>query len=282
MANSRLANTGDTAVDTPRVFALASGKGGVGKSILTFNLAAALADRGARVLLVDADFHMGNQHILANVTPDRGWSDYCAGQCSLAEAAVAITDNLSLLASYSRQAEELLPDLKKMAGTLANLRQEAGEFDIILFDTASGILPHSTLVLNTVDTVILVTTPELTAISDTYALYKILSAHNHRISASLLINRENREDEIDYITGKFAAIAKQFLGHCPSFLGHVMDDSLVVDSVARQLSILEMAPESDLSERFRALAEALFAPVSGSRITSEDINLTPAGADIRE
>jgi len=84
--------------DMPRVYAIASGKGGVGKSVIAFNLAQSLAKNG-RILLIDGDFQMGNLHLLANAAPEYGWQGVCLGQTELSEAVRPINDNLDLLAS---------------------------------------------------------------------------------------------------------------------------------------------------------------------------------------
>jgi flagellar biosynthesis protein FlhG len=272
---------GDQTAGQPRLYAIASGKGGVGKSVIAFNLAHYLA-RTHRVLLIDGDFQMGNQHLLANIVPEHGWQGVCSRRVNWSEAIRPVMDNLDLLASSGGQSDELLPDMKCLAESLGSLRKWASAYDYVIIDTASGILPHTNLILNAVDEVVLVATPELTSISDCYALYKILISNNEHLVVSLLVNREDRKEEVDYVYQKFIAITVQFLGHSPSFFGFVGDDEVLVDSVARQQGVAEIAPESKISKHFTSLAEGLTGRRPGSRITPETINLTPLGADIKE
>lgn len=267
--------------DMPRVYAIASGKGGVGKSVIAFNLAQSLAE-SHRVLLIDGDFQMGNLHLLANTAPEYGWQGVCLGRTELSEAVKAINDNLDLLASTGGRSNELLPDLKSLAACLAGLHDKAAGYDFVIIDTASGILPHTNLILNTVDEVILVTTPELTSVSDCYALYKILISNNLHLTASLLINREQRQEEVEYIYQKFVAITDQFLHRSPAFLGFLGDDKVMVDSVAHQQRLLDFAPNSPITSQFAGLAEKLSGIRSRAKINLETINFTPAGADIKE
>jgi len=265
----------------PRLYAVASGKGGVGKSIIAYNLANQLAcDK--KVLLIDGDFPMGNLHVLANVAPDHGWQAVCGGRVSLAEAVVSINGRLDLLASTGGRAGELLPDINDLASSLARIRETTENYDRIIIDTASGVLPHSNLIMNAVDRVILVTTPELTSISDCYALYKILVANNRHLVASLLVNRESREDEADYIYQKFVAISDQFLGCSPDFLGRLDEDPAVVESVARQRALIDFASDSPVTARFEKLAGILSGPVREPEKNPQTINITPVGADIKE
>jgi len=276
---SRIDRLAGYGTDRPRTVAVASGKGGVGKSVIAFNLAERAA-RQARVLLIDADFTMGNQHLLANVSPACGWQTVCSGENDLSDAVVPVADGFDLLASAVGRPEQMLPDTQDLARFLGEI-EKTDTYDVIVFDTASGVLPHTNLILNAVDEVILVTTPELTAISDSYALYKILVTNSGQTAVSLLVNRGDRPEDIEYIHQKFTTITSQFLGRSPNYLGSLLDDPVVVESVARQAALAEFAPESEIFRQFADLAENLIGRSAAER-TPEPTNLNPAGADIRE
>ena len=271
----------DRIAERPVLYAIASGKGGVGKSVIAFNLAHQLSQTH-RVLLIDGDFQMGNQHLLVNVAPEYGWQAVCMGRVELTEAIRPIRPNLDLLASTGGRADEMVPDIKSLAASLGNLREQTAAYDFVIIDIASGILTHSNLILNAVDEVILVTTPELTSISDCYALYKILISNNRYLTASLLINREGRAEEVEYIYQKFVTITDQFLGRSPLFLGSLGNDPVMVDAVARQQGVADFAPESPILKQFSTLADHLAGHQRSSGITPETINSKPLGADIKE
>lgn len=265
----------------PKTYAIASGKGGVGKSVIAFNLAFHLADN-FRVLLIDGDFYMGSQPVLANVAPEYGLKQVCRGEVDLRHAVIPLGEGLDLLASNGSNWEEALPDVKSLARLLSALQAVPAAYDHVIIDTASPILPQTSLILHAVDEVVLVTTPELTAITDCYALYKILSSHQPGLSASLVINEEDRQDEIEYIYEKFVAMTTQFLGHSPSFLGRLANDRALVDAVARQKGVMQYAPESTINRQFAELARALVGcrqPVGQAENT---VNFTAAKADIKE
>lgn len=255
----------ETLPEKPRILAIASGKGGVGKSVITFNLADHLA-QNARVLMIDGDFHTGNLHLLGNIIPEYGWQDICSGRSTYADATVSINENFDLLASAGDRTEDAFPEFGRLAEFLKNLRSRTGDYDYILIDTASGILPHTNLLLHTADEVVLVTTPELTSISDCYALYKILVADNENICASLLVNHEDRDAELGYIRRKFTAITDQFLHQSPEFFGNLGYDRALVEAVASQRGISASAPESTINRDFAFLAQRL----SGAK--QENIN----------
>jgi len=277
-AGNRIAGLVDMA---PRLIAVASGKGGVGKSIITYNLAQHLSAVG-RVLIIDCDFMTGNQHLLGNARPSLGWQDICHGTVTLSEAVCHLTDRLDLLATTGATSPAAIPEIKKLANWLSELRTTCARYDYIMIDTAAGILPHSNLILHSVDEVILLTTPELTAISDCYALYKILVTDNANIIASLLVNYESRSEEITYIFEKFTAIADQFLGHSPAFFGSLGSDRTLVEAVACQKGIAEFAPNSLANKEFAGLAQRLTGNPTGATINLEDININAQAADIRE
>jgi len=265
----------------PWLYALASGKGGVGKSVIAFNLAECLSQT-RRVLLIDADFHMGNLHLLANVTPNHGWQAVCRGQIRLDEALVAVNERLHLLASSCGQSEEAFPNTPSLAAFLSGLREAAAAYDLVIFDTVSGILPQTHLILSAVDEVILTTTPELTAISNCYALYKVLVSGNPAFEARLLVNQEDDEETVRYIYDKFCLITSKFLGRSPAFLGGLGADRAVVESVALQSPLSVSAPDSTITRQLAALARRLDGDDRPAGITLETINVTPAGVDIKE
>lgn len=267
--------------DRKLFFAVASGKGGVGKSVIAFNLADHLS-ADARVLLIDGDFQTGNLSLLANVEPQYGWQQVCLNRVSLPEAVVKVKENLDLLASTGGVANEAFPDILKMTAFLNNLRHQAARYDYVIIDTASGILPHTSLILQVVDEVIIVTTPELTSISDTYALYKILTADNSRVFASLLVNHEDRQEEIEYLYEKFVTITDHFLGHSPAFLGSLGYDRTLVDAIAHQKGVASFAPDSLINKQFTELVGRLMGSRKPAYSKLETININAQEADIRE
>jgi len=263
------------------MIAVASGKGGVGKSIIAYNLADALA-RNGRVLLVDADFTMGNLHLLANVAPAQGWQSCCgANGEKISEAITPLNADLDLLASSVGRHDRLFPEMHELTEFLTALRRST-KYDVIVIDTASGLLPHTNTILGAVDEVFLVATPELTSISDAYALYKVLIANDRESNVALLVNRANRAEDAEYIYQKFTAITDQFLGRAPRFLGRLSDDPTVTDSVARQSALSAFCPENEITGQFALLIESLFDRRRTVNRVEETTNLKPAGADIRE
>ncbi|MEZ5359876.1 MAG: AAA family ATPase [Candidatus Zixiibacteriota bacterium] len=266
---------------TTRFLAFASGKGGVGKSVIVFNLAVMLAER-SRVLIIDADVQMGNQHLLGNIVPEFGLIDVCNSGIDVSKAIVSTENGPDILASTGSSSDAVFPELPKMARFLSTMRETLRAYDFVIFDTASGILPHTNLVVNTVDDVVLVTLPELTAISNTYALFKILHGNNSSINLSLLVNREDDVEEIQYIYQKFSSMTRQFLQAVPTFCGGLGNSSDLVESVARQKSVQEISSNSLICKQLRRLTQALRGEVAAQSFQRKPLSFMPVGADIKE
>lgn len=269
---------------TPKLVSVLSGKGGVGKSVIAFNLAERMAHLGYRTLLVDADLSCGNLHILANVDPAKGFDAFAREEKGLSDATVKINDNLALLArSGSGPADELasVPALARLA---AKLRSEAHRYDLVVIDHGSGITTSATVLAGASDINLLVLAPELTSIADCYGLCKYLYQSNRATECRLLFNRIATDDEAEYVWTRFSAMAEQFLGQTPGLAGALPEDASVRQSVAAQSSISAVAPDSSVLRAIENVIRNLGWVVSSQAASAQtrEINIVTASADIRK
>ncbi len=277
----------DQAVSEPRVLSILSGKGGVGKSILAFNLAYRFSTQGIRVLLVDADFANGNLHVLANVQARVGANEYLTRRLPLPEAVININDRLSLLAASwnERLAEDR--NVVVTAQFINDLRTDAaGEFDLIIVDHASGRSNQSATLAHASDLNLLVVIPELTSLTDAYGLYKFLVGLNSHLPCGLVINRTQSEDEVGYIRSKFPELTQRFLKTAPIYCGFLSESSLIRKSIANQSPWLQLdfdsASSNELIDIANRLSDMLLLdgePGRNNPFTT--INKVTATADIR-
>ncbi|MCB2230597.1 AAA family ATPase [bacterium] len=240
-----------------RVISVLSGKGGVGKSIISYNLADRLAAQGNRVLLVDADFSSGNLHILSNVRCEVGVRQFASKDLSLAEAATRVNDRIDLLASSWSGAVIDDFDVMSTAHLVAMLREQSGGYHQIIIDHGSGISKAATVMAHGSDVNLLVVAPELTSIADAYGLYKYLVETNRSIDCRLLLNRCQSEDEADYIDRKFTALAQRFLNQSPAVIGFLMETDTVRTALGRQQPISQVDEQSPVCQTLSRIAGML-------------------------
>lgn len=270
----------------PEVVSILSGKGGVGKSLLTFNLAHSLALAGNRVLLVDADFSSGNLHILANVRCDAGVRQYVAGELGLSQAVTPLSEKIDLLgASQSGSVIESFA-VDTTAHLISDLRRDADGYGYILIDHASGISNAATVMAHGSNTCLLVLVPELTSIADAYGLYKYLIETNASLDCRLVVNRCQHVDEPGYIREKFTSLTSRFLGQAPGYLGHLEETPLVRRALALQRPLIQIEAEHIIIQQLTRLSERLTGAASALSSdemiqTNTDDKKTPTAADIK-
>lgn len=227
----------------PRAASLcvASGKGGTGKSVVCASLATAMASRG-RMLILDADFGVGNAHILQDVSPAASLVDVAFGEASLRDVRVACSGQIDLLAAGSgvpRMAELSRVETLLIAAGLEELELE---YRYLLVDSAAGISRQTLAFAVACDAVLVVTTPDLTAMTDAYALFKVLHAERPELVPFLLVNRAHDQAEADEVARRIIGVAQRFLSAAPVFLGWLPEDSAVPRCVNQRGAVSLLAP----------------------------------------
>jgi flagellar biosynthesis protein FlhG len=256
---------------TARIVAITSGKGGVGKTFVAANLAAALAHAGHRVLVMDADLGLANLDIVLNLTPKETLHEVLTGSGSLDDVILKAPGGFSVLPAgsgmveYSRLGEEVRERLRKI------LRKVGERFDMVLIDTGAGIADVVLYVNSLADEIILVTTPEPTALADAYATIKVLSMQQRRTDIDLVINQVRKAGEGRTLANQLQQVVDRFMKPPASqpvklrFVGELPSDPAVVRSVRRRALLLESSPESPAARAMQELAAVIGrTPVRGS------------------
>jgi len=227
-----------------RVVCVASGKGGTGKSIVTSNLAVLRAQAGERVLLVDFDAGMANAHLLLGVQPRFDLGHVLEGEVSAAYAAVPGPAGMHLIAGGVGRAALLNPTPRELERLFAALAPLEEQFDLILVDHGAG-LSYATLAhMAAATNVLLVTTHEVTALSDAYALYKQATLVNPSIHAGMVFNRAPDEATALAAWARFQGAATKFLSRTPELVGWVPQDDAIGRSVQARTPIVLGEPRS--------------------------------------
>jgi flagellar biosynthesis protein FlhG len=245
------------AVHGARVLAITSGKGGVGKSNVSVNLAARLASMGRKVVLLDADLGLANADVLCNVTIRANLAHVIAGRRELSDVIVDATGGFKLIPGASGLSQMAnLSDFER-ARMVAMLRQLETEHDLLMIDTGAGIGPNVMSFLLAADELLVITTPEPTAITDAYAVIKAVSRQRETVPVSLLVNMARDRDEAVRVYEKIAAVSRRFLGVALSDAGHVLLDARVPAAVRKRVPFVLDAPQSPASLCLKQLAHKL-------------------------
>ncbi|MFD2925542.1 MinD/ParA family protein [Halobacillus naozhouensis] len=241
------------------IIAIASGKGGVGKTNFTINFALKLIEEGKKVLIFDLDIGMGNVDILLGVTPRYSVVDLLQYQASLDNIVEFGPKNLAYIAGGSG-----LSTLYQMSESGFHYFQQAfeqlaDEYDMILFDMGVGATEDSLNFISSADEAVIVTTPEPTSITDAYAMIKHLKKRNHALPVHLLVNRTLSERSGLETFLRLEATVKKFIGMELLHLGSIPDDRSVVKAVINQLPFVLEEPRCQASRAVGKITEQYLA-----------------------
>jgi flagellar biosynthesis protein FlhG len=236
------------------VLAITSGKGGVGKTSLTVNVAAALARSGHRVGVLDADLGLGNVDVMLGLTPGAHLGDVLGGDKTLREIIVQAPGDILVIPAGSgiRALTSLSgPQWKRLADVVS---EASAQLDFLLVDTAPGISDHVIGLAALTDRVLVVTSYEPTAIVDAYAVIKLLTSANPRREIGVVVNAVRDAEQGELVFRQLATAATRFLGVALRYYGFIVRDSTVGESVLDQRPVVTRFPDAPASRCFRQLA----------------------------
>lgn len=250
------------------VLVVGSGKGGVGKSVISILIAHALSERGIRVLLVDGSQNLGHLHVMLGISVTARLEHVFRGDIEAASLIQPITERLSLLASDSG-AEALYGlggvDQARLHHRLADVYHE---FDLVVVDAGSGVETAVRLATMGGTRLIVVTVPEVAALTDAYALIKLVHAQLPSLPMDIVVNRITEAGEGDQAFDRLAHAAERFLGRALGKLGGLPETTALRDSMRRPGSLLTDERLENLRRAVRELvvahlpAEAFMMPAA--------------------
>lgn len=211
----------DTSARPTPIYAVASGKGGVGKTSLTANMAYLLAKQGKKVLVMDGDTGLANLDVQLNLKPQRDLGHVIAGTATLDDVVLPTEAGFHLIPGRSGQTNLANLPLAGLHNLVSGLRALSGNYHAVFIDVAAGIHHQALGFCAAADHTLLVTTPDPAALTDAYALVKLLWK-DHGIANSHLIINQATAREANAVHGKLQQAAEHFLGlaHLP-LLGRV-------------------------------------------------------------
>lgn len=246
-----------------KVLAITSGKGGVGKTFVAANLAAALTRRGQRVLVLDADLGLANLDVVLNLHPKVTLHDVFTGKATVDEAIVKAPGGFSVLLAGSGMVEysRLTPEVRDEFVRV--LRSLLPRFDVVLLDTGAGISDVVLFAVSLAGEVLLVATPEPTSLTDAYAAIKVLSMQQKRRQVRMIINQTVRPGDGRAITGQLQQVLDRFVSTDTGrpvrliHLGDIPADPSVRDAVMRRQLLSINNPNSAAALAIAQLANKI-------------------------
>lgn len=230
-----------------KTLAVLSGKGGVGKSNLSLNLSLALTKQKQRVLLFDMDIGMGNIDILIGQTASYTMVDLMEKKLSIQQIIKKGPQNLAYVAGGTGISSVFEWSPSDLAHLIKELNSLTNQYDYMIFDMGAGMSESVLKFLKAVDEMIVVTTPEPTAITDAYAAIKLAASYSVSAPIHLIINKTLSEKEGNQTYERFNRAVQQFLNVSISLLGIVPDDQAVQKAVNRQIPFFLQDPKSKAS-----------------------------------
>ena len=240
-----------------RVVAVTSGKGGVGKTNVSVNLAIALAQLDKRVIVWDMDLGLANVDVLLNIKVDSNLSDVLAGRKSIDE--IIVTGPAGMQVVPGASGDDHLANLsdRERHFLLRALEYVTAKADFLIIDTGAGIAANTTQFTSAADDVIVVSTPEPTAMLDAYAMVKLVNKTGPHSTIHFLVNMARSHKEARHAILSMVSIAEGFIGRHLEEEAFLLYDPAVGDAVRHRRPFVLTSPESEAAQAIREFAGAL-------------------------
>jgi flagellar biosynthesis protein FlhG len=241
-----------------RIITVASGKGGVGKTNMSINLALAYAKMGKKVIVLDADLGLANVNVVLGVIPKFNLYHVIRKQKTMKEVILDTNYGIQIVAGasgFSRVANLTDDERNNFIEELSELSSA----DIIIIDTSAGVSQNVLAFVEAADEILIVTTPEPTSITDAYGIIKIIATEieNPDMSMKLVVNRVANVTEAKKVAHKVISIAAQFLNLKVDYLGFVYEDTAVPTAVRKQQPFMVADPKGQASLCIQSIVSRL-------------------------
>jgi flagellar biosynthesis protein FlhG len=239
-----------------KLITVTSGKGGVGKSNFVVNLAIVLQNKGKRVLIFDADLGMGNDDVLMGLYPKHNIFDIIFTGLEIKDIIIEGTNGVSLIPAGSAlsKAQDLEESDKKI---FLEKLDTLDEYDYILMDTGAGVNKDVLSFIAASEELIVITTPEPTSLTDGYSLIKAIDHYKLKTNAKIIVNKAFTREEGEETYHRFDRAVSKFLKINIEYLGCILDDKKLVQSVRQQKPFVVLYPNCDAAKDIENIAMKL-------------------------
>lgn len=237
-----------------QVIAVTGGKGGVGKSNVSVNVAVSLAQQGKKVVVLDADLGLANIDILLGLTANKTLADVLEGTCDIKDILVEGPSGIKIIPASSGTPSMANLGEREHAGIIHAFSSLGDDIDTLIVDTAAGISKTVVSFVRAAQEVLMVVCDEPTSVTDTYALIKLLERDSGITRFRILANMVRTPQEGQQLFNKLSKVTERFLDVTLQFVGSVPFDETVRKSVQRQKAVVEAYPKSKSAAAFKELA----------------------------
>lgn len=246
--------------------AITSGKGGVGKTQLAANLAVAIAQRGQRVVLLDADLGLASLDLALGIRPTKDLRSVLHGESRIEDIIVEAPSGVYLMPACPGRYEMANLEAPERDLISKAVWEAAREFDVLIIDTGAGIGSNAVDFAALADTVLLVATPDPTSLRDAYAMAKVLHKRNGIDRLEFIANQVNSETEGATLHARIQSIIGQFMTLELNYLGAIPRDATVRESVTAGEPYVLRTPRSQATRAVQGLARRLFPQTAKSEL----------------
>jgi flagellar biosynthesis protein FlhG len=249
-----------------RTIAVTSGKGGVGKTSFTVNLAVGLSKLNKKVLILDADLGLSNIDIMLNITTKYHIGHLLSGEKKIEELIVEGPHGIKLLPASAGIQELTTLDQSQRLKFIEALDSYTKDIDVLLIDTGAGISKNVAFFCMAAQEIIVLTTPEPTAITDAYAIIKVLFTKHKEKNFKILVNSVKDSKEAQAVYKNLSTVTEKFLNISLDYVGFLPYTRSASKAVRAQKAIIDLYPDSDLSKCLMKIATNISSTQDDPRV----------------
>ena len=243
--------------DAVRCIAVTGGKGGVGKTNISVNLATNLSKLNNRVVLLDADLGLANIDVVLGLSPEKNLSHVIENQCSLEEVLLNGPDGVKIVPASSGIKRMANLNNLEQSGLISAFNSISDQLDIMIIDTAAGINESVINFSRAAGEVIVVVCDEPASIADAYALIKVLSRDYAVNKVHVVCNQVESKAHGEVLLSQMMKVINKYLDVSVNYLGAIPEDTYLRKAVKRQVTVSSAYPRSRSAEAFRDIAKRL-------------------------
>jgi flagellar biosynthesis protein FlhG len=239
-----------------QVIAVTGGKGGVGKSTVSVNLAAGFAQLGRKTMLLDGDLGLANADVMLGITPKYTLADVISGERSLEEVVVPVNDFFSLVAGASGVSHMAALGVAEHIGIVRAFSSLVADIDTLIVDTAAGISPGVLQLTQAAQHLVVVVCDEPASVTDAYAVIKVLSAEHDIRHFKIVTNMTRVRGGGHQLFTTLTRVTNRFLDVILEHVGDIPDDDFMRRAIREQHPVVEVYPGSPAGAALKALVRA--------------------------